>query len=220
MKLVKPAILLLSIILVIGSLAGCVLSKYVTPGTIDNRAVAYVIEADVADANDFKGWHNLIMAAKLKDLVDIASKLTQQRLDQMKDQDTLHHAIHQKVATNNYQNAIETEGLLFGETGIISLVMGMTGMGAFTGFLGLSRKRPQDVTPQEMQTALAQATGKTVEELSAKEKQFMQLVKGIDKFIDPTNGTETGAINALKDCLEKTQDEVTQAAVAVAKVHL
>jgi len=216
MKLAKYSLIMASVLFILMSVAGCVLSHYVTPAEIDKNAQRYVIAAGVADANDFAGWHNLIMAAKLKELVDIASMLTQQRLDQMKDQDALQHAIHQKVTTNNYQKAIKTEELLFGETGILSLVMGMTGMGALTGVLGLSRKRPQDVTPQEMEQALAQATNKTAEELTLKEKQLIQIVKGIQNF-KAENADRNDVLEGLKKALLAAQDTDTKAAVAVVK---
>jgi len=217
----KLLVVLFSVILIAGSLAGCVLSQHFTPATIDKNAKQYTIDAGVADANDFKGWHNVIMAAKLKDLVDVASKLTQQRLNQMKDVDTLQHAIHQKTTTQNWREGMQTEELLWGQTGIASLVMGMAGMGTLTGFLGLARKRPQDITPQEMTVALSQATGKTEAELGEKERQLIQVVKGIQKFKDDYkegNPDRNDVLESLRNALMMAQDEDTQAAVAVAKV--
>jgi len=204
--------------MVVMSLVGCTLSHYFTPAEIDKKAVTYVVAAGAADVNDFNGWHNLIMAAKLKQLVDIASMLTQQKLDQMKDVDTLHHAIHQKVTTNNYRESVRTEEILFGETGIISLVMGMAGLGTLTGVLGLSRKRPQDVTPLEMERALAQATSKTVEELTLKEKQLIQVIKGVQNFKIENVG-KNDILEGLRKALMAAQDVDTKEAVAVVKAR-
>jgi hypothetical protein len=186
------------------SVTGCILSHHFTPAEIDKNAKKYCIDAGVADANDFDGWHNLIMAAKLKELVDIAHQVTQQKLDQMKDVDKLQHAIHQKTTTTNYTEGLKREEALFGETGFISLGLTLMGVSG-AGVLGLMRKRPKDFTPEEMQSALAEVQGKSVEELSAKEKHFTQLVKGVQTFV--TDHKQNGT-NGMGELLTKLKTVV------------
>jgi len=72
-----------------------------------------------------------------------------------------------------------------------------------------------------MEQALATATGKTTAELSVKEKQFIQLVKGVQVFMDDhqntTDNKEAVMIKRLKIAMDAKQDIDTQAAVAVVK---
>lgn len=188
----KIKLLVISALLMIIGLGCTSLSYMLTPADIDQKAVKYSVEAGVADANDYGGWpwSNLEKAQKLMQDVDDAHLLNQTELKQLMERENLEYSIHKKSTRVNHQVALQREQALFGEKGLFSMGLTMLGVGGFSGILGLMRKRPQDVTPQEMQSALAEATGKKQEELTDKEKQFTQLVKGVQCFVDNQKGKE------------------------------
>ena len=194
---------------------GCVaLSSYITPAEIDQDAVNYVAGV-VAAPSDYSGYSNMTKAEQLRKDVNATHLIIQQDLQHEMQKDDLEHSIHQEVTTSNYTVAQQREEMLFGETGLLSLGLSMAGFGSLTGLLGLSRKRPGDVTAPEMEQAVATATGKTTAELSVKEKQFVQLVKGVQAFMTTNQGTL--ADKELKTAMNEAQDKDTQAAVAVVK---
>jgi len=177
-------IALVSLILIAGGI-GCstTLSYLITPADKDQDAVDYVVEAGVADPNEYKGFFNLDKAIKLMKDVSISYTIRKQKLVQALEREETKHSILSETTKANKDVALEREEALFGPTGILS--MGMTLMGVSgAGILGLMRKRPKDFTPEEMQNALAEATGRKQEELSTKEKQFTQLVKGVQTFVN------------------------------------
>ena len=131
------------------------------------------------------------------------------------EKDVTQHGIHQKVTTINQQVAVQREKAWFGETGLLSLGLSMMGAGSAAGLLGLICKRPGDITAPEMEQAMATATGKTKEELSVKKKQFAQLIKGVQAFINARSDSVTS--DQIKACMNASQDQDTQAAVAVIK---
>ena len=201
---------------------GCVaLSKWVTPTTIDNGAVGYVVSAGIADPNDFLGYPNLAKAEKLQTGVDYAHTKIQFDLDQLKQKDNLDYSIHRDTVANNVTMGQQREKILFGKQGLLSLGFGMLGMGTLTGVLGLMRKRPGDITKDEMQQVLVETQGKTIAELTEKEIQLIQLVKGVKKFMDTYGGTsdnkEAVMIKEMKIIFDATQDTSTQVAVAKIK---
>lgn len=215
----KTLLAIISVILVVLGLGCVTLSEYVTPAELDKPSVRYVKAAGVADQNDYEScWPNLADSERLDRDVDTAYTLNRQELDQAVEREDTRYSINKKATTINREVAVQREKALFGPTGLIPLIMSMAGCGTLTGLVGLARKRPGDVTPAEMEQTLATATGKTVEELSAKQKQFVQLVQGVGEFMDPRNGTSPEVIKDLKECMDKAQDAVTRAAVAVAKV--
>ena len=211
----KTILVLLSIALMTVGLGCAALSSYVTPAEIDPDAVEYIVNNGDGHIEDYKGWPwpNLLMANKLNEGLDDSHEMTQFQLRQHMEDDSLRYSQHKDVVASNLVMAQQREEMLFGETGLLSLGLSMAGMGGFAGLLGLMRKRPGDITPPEMESALATATGKTTAELSAKEKQFIQLVKGVQSFMD-TNHT---AVPSLKFAMDSAQDESTRAAVAVVK---
>ena len=74
-----------------------------------------------------------------------------------------------------------------------------------------------------MESALAQATNKSVADLSTKDKQIIQIVSGLKSFMKEKkkSGEPTDLIilEALKNHLNNAQDKDTQTAVAVAKTQ-
>jgi hypothetical protein len=133
--------------------------------------------------------------------------------------DGLEYSIHKSVVANNVEVGMQREEMLFGEKGLLSLGLSMAGFGTLTGFLGLMRKRPGDITSAEYEQALAQAQGKTVEELSVKQRQFVQLVQGINAYITALPKDDPNRL-VIKTALSMTQDTDTQIAVQTVKKEL
>lgn len=221
MKMRGLVVVLSLMLITIG--VGCVaLSTRITPANNNEKAIAYVVESGIADANDFKAWYpNLEIAEKLKKAVDDAYEVKIQELQQKMEREDLTYSIHKDVVANDSKAGRDREELLFGEKGLASLGLSMMGFGTLTGFVGLMRKRPGDVTSQEMEQVVAQTVGTTANELSEKEKQLVEVVKGVQKFIntyrDTTDNKEAVMIKTLKELSSKAQDISTQVAVAKIK---
>ena len=213
-------------LLLISAGVGCVaVSSKFTPTEVNEKAKRYAIDSGVADVNDFDAWWpNLHTALKLKKAVNVAHKVNIQKLQQAVAQEDLRYSIHTDVVSTDVKVGQSREELLFGEKGLLSLGLSMAGFGTLTGFVGLARKRPGDVTPQELGLAVDQAVGKTNGNLTEKEKQFVEVVKGVQKFIDTyrdtTNNKEAVMVNNLKELCSKAQDTSTQVAVATIKKQL
>jgi len=213
----KTLIATLSLMLVIAGLGCAALSTYVTPAKIDRGAVGYTVSAGVAEPNDYDGYPNLLKAGNLQKDVDSAHSVIQLSLQQQAQKDDLDYSIHRDTASSNYTIGVQREEMLFGETGLLSLGLSMAGFGTLTGLIGLARKRPGDVTTAEMEQTVAQVTGKTAEELSTKERQMIQLVKGVQEFLNTDVGTTPSVETTLKRAMDKHQDIDTQEAVAEIK---
>jgi len=219
-KKTSISIVMLSLMLIFAGVSCVALSRYVTPAEVDRKAVEYVVSTGIAEPNDFKGYPNVDKAGKLKDGVDSAHEVIQLELEQMKEKDNLEYSIHKDVVTSNYKAGQEREEILFGEKGLVPLGLGMLGFGTLTGFAGLMRKRPGDVTSQDMEQAIAQATGKTADELSEKEKQLVEIVKGVQKFMNTYRDKSPEILSNMKEAFDKTQDVSTQVAVARIKKQI
>jgi hypothetical protein len=204
---------------------GCMsLSSYLTPADIDGNAVKYVTKSGVADANKYTGYKNLYMAELLKNDIDAAYKLNQLEIQQAAEKNELDYSIYSETANANFQAAKQREESIFGPTGILISLMMMGGAGGFAGVLGLMRKRPGDITPEEFNSAIAQATGTSAEELAAKEKQLMQVIKSVSAFKDTlvkVTDKDTSVamktdevLKILKTACNENQDTDTQVAVA------
>ena len=216
--MLRTIIVLLSLIAIVTGLGCATYSHLITPAEVDRDALRYAVDAGVADYNDYDAWYpNLDEATRLKGDVDSAHILKQQELQHKMEKDTTQYGIHQKVTTTNYQAAVQREEIWFGEKGIFSMILPMIGLSGATGVLGLMRKRPGDITKPEMEQALATATGKTSAELSLKEKQFVQVVKGVQAYMDKPEYVNSTEREDLVTELNKAQDKDTQAAVAVVK---
>jgi len=221
MKKIYIITAIVSLIIFLGA-AGCTaLSHYIIPADVDSAAVEYVVEAGVADVNEYNrflfGFPNMAKAEQLNIDIDIAHSKNQFELQQEIQNDNFEYSIHKSIVSSNFVEASKIEEILFGEKGLVSMGLGILGLSAFTGILGLMRKRPGDITPQEMQLAIAQVEGKSVEELSAKTKQFTEVVKGVSIFIEKNKDKLPQVIEEMKKIFDVTQDSDTQLAVASAK---
>ena len=193
---------------------GCAaLSYIITPADIDKNAVVYASRAGTADPKDFKGYANLDKAMKLEKAVNEAHAVIQFGLQQKIEQDNLEYGIHKEATSISVASGLQREEKLFGPQGLLSLGLSLAGFGSLTGFIGLMRRRPGDVTGAEMQEAVSKVSG----ELSVKEKEFIQLVKGIEEFIKTYEDKDKNTVESLKQTLASKQDTDTVRAVAVAR---
>lgn len=219
----KIIIVLISLFLIVAGLGCVAISELATPARIDTKAKVYAVERG-ADANDYRGYPNLAMSNQLLRDIESGHLKTVQDIQQAADRENLEYSIVTDTTKIDNQIAKQREQMLFGEKGLLSLGLSMVGFGTLTGLIGLMRKRPGDITQVEMEQALATVTGKTTEELSAKQRQFAQLVKGVQEFMDTYRKTppigEGSAEIVLKDMkafFNATQDTDTQVAVAEVK---
>ncbi len=214
--MLRTTIIILSLMMVIAGISCTIVSHQATPAEVDRNALRYAVDAGVTDFNDYDAWYpNLAEAIRLIEDVDAAYSVKQLKIQQVAEKNDLDYSIHTKTTRNNFRIAQQREEALFGGKGLLSMGLGLLGMGSLTGMLGLMRKRPGDISKPEMEQALASATGKTSAELSIQQKQFVQLVRGVQAFMN--SGTPTQYISQLKIDMNQAQDKDTQAAVAVIK---
>ena len=200
-------------LMILGIGIGCAsLSEYVTPATVDQKAVDYAESTGVIDADDFDGFANLEKAIRLEIAVMNAFEAKSLALEQMQEKNQLDYGILRGVVVNNLKIARQREERLFSEKGLLSMGLSLAGFGTLTGVLGLMRKRPGDITPQEMEKAVVDVKG----EVTQKERQFIELVKGVQKYIS----THNGEVEGLKQCLATEQSTDTKQAVALTKAVL
>ena len=215
---------LIGLVLVLGAMAtaigiGCAsMSKYITPATIDRHAVKFVVESGVADANEFKGWANLEKAVKLESYVNMAYEVREQAIRQMKEDLQLNYNHLTSVVSRNREEAQAREEALFADGGALSTILAASGLGAFTGLIGLMRKRPGDLTKEDVE----KATAGLRQEVGIKDAQFQQVVIGLEKFMKnkddigtAVNGDSPAArvdavLALMKTYLKKEQDSSTQ----------
>jgi len=199
-------------ILALGLGIGCAsLSDYITPATVDQHAVAYAASAGVVDANDFDGYANLEKAIRLEVAVGNAYEVKTLVLTQMQEKNQLDYGVLRGVTVNNTKIAREREAALFGETGLLSMGLSLLGVGGLGGILGLMRKRPGDITPQELEQTVADIKG----EVTAKDRQFIEVVKGVQAFID--SHKDDGIASELKAAISLVRSADTKEAIALAK---
>jgi len=205
------AIILLALMVATG--LGCVaLSEYATPAPVDKAAVKYAAEAGVIDANSFRGYANYEKARRLERALQSAYKVYTLGLDQAKERHELDYANLEKVVAANTKTGKQREAALFGETGLISMGIGLAGMGGLGGFLGLMRKRPGDITPAELEAATVQASV----EVKDKERQLLEIIGGVSEFMKTYDKTTEPGM-ALRASLKTTTNSDTKQVVAAIK---
>jgi len=214
------AMLLCTLMVVVG--IGCAaLSHYITPGDLDKDTQRYVVDHGRGNYSeeDYKSflYPNLVDVQKLDEDLDDVHDMEQLRLHQKIDMDNQEYAICKKASSSNLQSGLMREETLFGEKGLLSLGLSLAGMGTLTGLLGLMRKRPGDMTPQDMEKAVAEVSGKTQEELTAKQKQFIQVVSGVSTLMKDWKTNNPQMYAQAKSIFNAAQDTETQVAVATAK---
>lgn len=206
-------LILLSLAAGIAGFGCAALSEYVTPARLEPRAIDYVVNAGVADPVDFSGYQNLEKALRLESAVNSAHQTLQFAYQQMAEKDQLNYAILNDLAVNNRTIAQAREAALFGGTGLLSIGLTALGFGSFTGILGLLRKRPQDITPEEMETTLTDLHG----ELSEKDRQLLNVIKGVQIFLNADQDGKGPNATALKNALTSVTDSETKTTIAAIK---
>lgn len=209
-------IIIVSIILMLAGISCMAVSELVTPAEINKSAVKYAVNSGVADEQDYLGYPNLGKARRLVVAVDSAHKVNVFDLQQRLAKDSLDYTMLRGVVTNNEQIAVEREQMLFGQSGLLSMGLSMLGVGGLGGVIGLLRRKPGDWSPEEVTDAITEATGKTSNELSAKNKQVIQLVQSVDALIKTFNLDKT----KIKSVLNGVQDGDVQIAVSTTKRDL
>lgn len=205
-------------LLVVG--VGCMpLSYYFTPATVDKAAVKYVTSAGIADVNDFSGYPNLAKAKLLDEKVDATYAIKTQEAQQLIEYNNLEYSLLKKVTVPNVTAGLEREQAIFGEEGLLPLGLSFLGIGGLAGYVGLMRKRPGDITKEEHQQVLADIQGKTVDELSEKDKQLTQLILGFEK-LKKRFKNDVHLLETFKILMNDAQDTTTRVAVAKIKTEM
>lgn len=212
----KVIVIVVSLLLTVTGVSCIALSHYITPNEVDTKAVDYVIEAGIAEPNEYIGWPNLAKALRLQQDIDIAYEVNLFDIRHALDKENLAYSIHRDTVKSDVAVGLQREEMLFGEKGLLSLGLSLAGMGTLTGVIGLMRKRPGDITQQEMEQTLSTVTGEAVVKLSVKDKQLIQVVRGISDFMDTYKDNDK-VIADLKLASNGAQDTDTRIAVSVAK---
>jgi hypothetical protein len=212
----KVIIIVVSLLLTVTGIGCIALSHHITPAEVDIKAVKYVVEADIAEPNEYSGWPNLAKALRLQEDIDIAYEVNLFDIKYMLDKENLAYSIHRDTVKADAAVGLQREEMLFGEKGLLSLGLSLAGVGTLTGVIGLMRKRPGDITQQEMEQTLSTVTGEATSVLSVKDKQLIQVVKGISNFMDTYKDNDK-VITDIKLAANGAQDTDTRIAVSVAK---
>ncbi|MBN1437499.1 MAG: hypothetical protein JW936_10540 [Sedimentisphaerales bacterium] len=143
-------------------LAGCLsISERLTPAERDRQAEEYVTESGVADPCDFQSWlyPNLHDLYKLEHYVDHAHTTNQLEFQHAIESDETQYGFLRDRVAANLQTAAADHEAWFGDTGYVSVLMGMAGLGAGWTLL----KRPGDVKVQTAPGAFGLNTSKAID---------------------------------------------------------
>lgn len=212
MKKLLIGLVLVICLAVAGFGIGCAeMSAYLTPATKSHRTVDYVVEQGVADASDYDGYFNLEKARRLAaDLTAANAKRVQAIKHLYEDNELIVNQLR-GVVDHNLEMATNREQFLFDkEKGLLSLGLTAFGLGSFTGLLGLMRKRPGDMTVEDVKRETADLR----EQVGIKDHQFAQVVTGVEKFFKHKDQL-TSLVNSDKSDLDKVDD-----ILAALKTHL
>lgn len=154
-KFLSISVIVLSLLCVLGAIGCEAFSYYLTPAATNSKAIEYT--GNPSDEYRSFLYPNLADAVKLQADVKSAHELKQLAYKQKIETDGLTYQQINKVVESNRQSAMVFEERMFGESGFISMGLGLIGAGSLGGFLGLLRKRPGDVTPDELQSAVVKA---------------------------------------------------------------
>ena len=212
----KTTITIISVLLIIAGLGCASLSSLVTPSPLDTKAIDYAEQAQTIDPATLAGYKNLDKAIRLENAVDDAHEVNQLMIQQMMEKDQLDYAQLNDIVINNRMIGQKREELLFAEDGLLTLGLSMAGFGSLTGLIGLMRKRPQDLTPEEVEKAYADVKG----ELSDKDRQLIELIKGVQNILNTTQEKDNNLLDQFKLTLGNAQSADTKIKVAEIKATL
>ena len=209
-KIKRTLAYLVLAIVVVGGCAVGTMSQEVTPGRADPKVVAYNKEAGVADADeDYKGlfgYPSLSSVLRLQTDFGAAVVLTDQELQHIIEKKKLNDDILRGTVDNDVQVSVAREDFIFNPTtGVLAIGLSLAGI-AGGGYLGLMRKRPQDITPQEMESALGEVKG----EVDDRDRKIISLVASMRNVID---AQPADAQKQMKEILKAGQSPETRVAV-------
>ena len=202
-------------IVVIGG--GCIgtISEHGTPARIDGDAVDYVVEAGIGDAADYKGFlfPSLAELKRLRIDLNAAYDVNVQEIQHLAEQHQLAFKYLGGIIDGDIELAKAREDFIFNPTtGALAIGLSLAGIGA-GGYLGLMRKRPQDITPAEMETALGDVRG----EVDDRDRKIISLVASMRNVID---AQPADAQRHMKEILKAGQSPETRVAVKQALAQL
>jgi len=212
---------LICIVFVVAGIGCASLSYMVTPAELDSKAIDYAVESGVVDANAFSGYHNLEKAIRLEVAVKNAYETKSLALQQMMEKNQLDYTMLNDLVVRNTKEARSREEQLFAQDGLLTMGLTLAGFGGFTGLIGLGRKRPGDLTPQDMEQAVGTIKG----EVTKKDRQLIELVKGVQGFLDldwtwkPESG-DIDVVGNLKEKLASAQSADTKQLIGQIKATL
>ena len=197
---------------------GCIgtLSEELTPGRVDPDVVAYNEEAGTGAAEDYKGilFPSLASVKRLRTDFEAAVVVTNQELKHLVEQKQLQAEILKGVVTNDFEIAVAREDFIFNPTtGALAIGLSLAGIGV-GGYLGLMRKRPKDITPVDMEKALAGVKG----EVDDRDRKIINLVASMKNVIDLQPDDKRR--QEVKSVLKSGQLPETRAAVKAALAQL
>ena len=195
-------------IIVVGGCAVGTMSQELTPGRANPKVVAYNVEAGVGVAEDYKGWLYPSLSSVLRLQADFTAAvvLTDQELQHIIEKKKLNDDILRGTVDNDVEVSVAREDFIFNPTtGVLAIGLSLAGI-AGGGYLGLMRKRPQDITPQDMETALGEVKG----EIDDRDRKIISLVASIRNVID---AQPQAAQEQMKQILKAGQTPETRVAV-------
>jgi hypothetical protein len=170
-------------IVVVGGCAMGTLSQELTPCRADKDVVAYNVKAGVGDANDYigiLGYPSLASVLRLQADFTAAVILTDQQLQHIIEKKKLNDDILGGTVDNDVEVGVAREDMVFNPTtGVLAIGLSMFGI-AGAGYLGLMRKRPQDITPKEMEAALGDVKG----EIDDRDRKIISLISSMKNVIE------------------------------------
>jgi len=196
-------------IVLVGS--GCIgtIAENITPANIDNGAVNYAVDANVAEPDEYSGYPSLAKLKKLQLDIKSAHELNGLELQQLAEKENLKFNLLSGIVSTDIEIAQAREELLFGPTGAVAIGLSLLGVSA-GGYLGLMRKRPKDLSPEEVESVMAEIKG----EVTKKDRALIQLVGQLQKVIEAKPEAER---RTYLESLKAEQLPETRAVVKAAK---
>lgn len=213
MKKILAYIVLATVVIGGGCMA--TLSEELTWGRVEKKVVAYNEEAGTGTAADYKGLFYPSLASVRRLQVDFRAAviITKQELRHLVEQKNLQADILSGIVDGDEKIAAAREDFIFNPvTGVLAIGLGLAGMGG-VGYLGLMRKRPKDITPQDMEKALVSVKG----EVDDRDRKIISLIASMRNVID---AQPAAAQVEMKKLLKASQSPETRTAVKQALAQL
>lgn len=215
-KILSIVLVLFLVAAIVAGVGCAAMSEYVTPASIDERAVEYVVEAGLADANDYDGYQNLYKARRLNVQVAAAHEVNLLELEQLIEQENLDANILRGIMERSVAESTALEEAIFDPTtGLLAAGLGVLGVSA-GGVIGLMRRRPGDFTQADMTAALSDIKG----QLNERDHQFIEVVRSVQQFKDSAKQSNDPVLVKGAEMLStflRTHTKSTQNAVSAAK---